>query len=124
MTYEYYTQSPFSVAMDIKVFTRLNAYAEIGMKHLINSLAPVWIDVSVCEKEIEEATVMQIAHLYKNDVDSIATGRAVKSESLDGYSRTYDEAVTIGGMSISLFAQQHLETSFREAGLMYRGLGQ
>lgn len=122
MTYQDYLKSPYATPIKEADFTRLQAYATIGINHLIKSLVPMWVDTTVCAVAIEEVTVMQIAHLQKNDVDHIASGKEVKSESLDGYSRSYADSVTIGGMSISLFAQQHLLAKFMDAGLMYKGV--
>lgn len=122
MTYEQYALTPYAIQMEAGVFTRLEALARVAVDMLISKLVPPWVDVSVCSEAITECTAIQIAYLFKNDPDQLATGREVKSESLDGYSRSYGDNANIAGAMVSHFAEQRLITALEKAGLMYRGL--
>lgn len=122
MTYQEYLNTRFSENVNEQEFDRLKDYAEVSVKNLISSLVPIWVDTSICADAIREAIVIQIGYLKKQGLDNMSTGQQVKSEGLDGYSKTYSDSITIGGTSVSLFAQKHLENVFRTNNLMYRGL--
>lgn len=122
MTYQEYINNPFATEMSEQEYMVFGMFAEVAISKLIQSLVPVWKDVSVCQEAINNALAIQVGYIKKHGLDTLSTGKEVKSENLDGYSRSYGDTTVVGGVNISLFAQQVLEVAFRETGLMYRGL--
>lgn len=121
MTYQEYLSSPYAVNIDEQDFPRYYAYAKVAINQVIDSLVAHWIDTSPCKEAIDEAIAQQIAVIHDVGISNMVSGKIVKSESMDGYSQTYDYVMS-GDTLISVTAKYTLECAFRKKGLMYRGV--
>lgn len=121
MTYQEYLSNPFSTEIKETDFPRLQAYAKVGIDFMISKLVADWVKTDICKADIDNAIVQQIGFINSVGINELLSGRIVKSESLDGYSRSYDY-LQIDNVFVSLMAKQTLEVAFRAKGLMYRGV--
>ena len=128
MTYEEYSINPFSMGVVTETdFSRYQSYAETGIRIYISRVVPRWrrdfTDMTDVLQAIQDATVLQMDYLKNRGMRAIVAGGKRKAESLEGYSLTFDDAVTIvNGDGVLNTAIQRMEVAFRDAGLLYRGV--